>query len=183
MNTLVERMLASASKDSKTTDQGGGAVNVPLLEGMRIHRVEARRDERGRLTEIFDRRWSGWEKEPFEYSYLTTVRPGFVKGWGFHETHQDRYFVLSGELALVTFDSREGSSTSGKICKVILSGDEPTLINIPKFVWHADQNIGTSEVLMLNFPTVPYNHDAPDKHRLPIDTDLIPYKFDGASGW
>ena len=180
--TLLDQMLAKATLDKKTTDEGGGVPKVALLEGMRIHRVMPRRDERGRLTEIFDRRW-GWHDEPFEYGYLTTVQPEVVKGWGLHKTHEDRYFVISGDLALVTFDPREESQTFGKICKVILSGSEPCIINIPKFVWHADHNIGTSEVLMLNFPTVPYDHENPDKYRLPIDTDLIPYDFGNAKGW
>jgi dTDP-4-dehydrorhamnose 3,5-epimerase len=28
-----------------------------------------------------------------------------------------------------------------------------------------------------------YDHANPDKYRLPLDTDLIPYKFENSRGW
>jgi len=31
--------------------------------------------------------------------------------------------------------------------------------------------------MMVNMPTRQYNHENPDKYRLPLDTDLIPYDF------
>lgn len=106
-----------------------------------------------------------------------------VKGWGLHKEHEDRYFVISGELELVLFDPRPESSTYNKICKVYLSGNQSRLVNVPKFVWHADHNIGNSELVVLNFPTIQYDHSKPDKYRLPLDTDLIPYDFGAAKGW
>ena len=36
---------------------------------------------------------------------------------------------------------------------------------------------------MVNFPTMPYDHSSPDKYRLPLNTDKIPYKFENARGW
>jgi dTDP-4-dehydrorhamnose 3,5-epimerase len=57
------------------------------------------------------------------------------------------------------------------------------LVNIPKFVWHAEQNIGDKDVVVIDLPTEPYNHKNPDKYRLPIDTPLIPYSFGNARGW
>jgi len=57
------------------------------------------------------------------------------------------------------------------------------IVNIPTNVWHADRNIGTTDVLVVNFPTQPYDHAHPDKYRLPLDTDLIPYSFGDARGW
>ena len=31
--------------------------------------------------------------------------------------------------------------------------------------------------------TKPYDHANPDKYRLPLDTDQIPYRFEDVSGW
>ena len=56
-------------------------------------------------------------------------------------------------------------------------------MNVPKNIWHADHNIGDSDVIAVNFPTAPYDHAKPDKYRLPIGTDLIPCSFPGAKGW
>ena len=51
-------------------------------------------------------------------------------------------------------------------------------------VWHANINIGTTDVRVINFPTQPYDHDNPDKLRQPIDTPLIPYQLpDSVVGW
>ena len=39
------------------------------------------------------------------------------------------------------------------------------------------------DAVIVNFPTTPYDHAAPDKERLPLDTPLIPYSFADPSGW
>jgi len=178
---LLESTLAAAAQDQRTVDDQRRST-APLLDGMSFHDSIRHDDDRGSVTEIFDPRW-GWHGDPLVFSYAFTIRPGMVKGWGLHKLHEDRYFVLSGEMELVLFDPRPESSTHGKICKVYLSGSRPRLINVPKFVWHADRNIGTSDVVVLNFPTIQYDHSNPDKYRLPLDTDLIPYSFGNAKGW
>jgi dTDP-4-dehydrorhamnose 3,5-epimerase len=57
------------------------------------------------------------------------------------------------------------------------------LVNIPRNVWHADHNIGSKDLLVVNFPTLVYDHANPNKLRLPIDSDLIPYEFGSAKGY
>jgi dTDP-4-dehydrorhamnose 3,5-epimerase len=57
------------------------------------------------------------------------------------------------------------------------------LVIIPHGVFHAVQNVGNSDALFFNLPTRPYNHAAPDKYRLPLDPDQIPYRFDSSLGW
>lgn len=179
---LLELTLETASKDVETSRQGGVVLPQALPEGMSFKATQAIHDERGHLTEMFDVRWD-WSSEPYGQGYLTTLRPGVVKGWALHKTHEDRYFVISGEMLLVTYDPRPESKTYGLLSKVVLAGDQPRIINVPKCVWHADWNIGTTDVLLMNFPTVPYDHANPDKYRLPLDTDLIPFSFEGARGW
>jgi dTDP-4-dehydrorhamnose 3,5-epimerase len=51
------------------------------------------------------------------------------------------------------------------------------MIIIPKGVYHAVKNIGTEEAQFINFPTMPYNRASPDKYRLPVKNDLIPFDF------
>jgi dTDP-4-dehydrorhamnose 3,5-epimerase len=114
---------------------------------------------------------------------MFTIRPGLAKGWGLHKLHEDRYFVVRGEMEVVMYDPRPDSPTFGKISKVYLSAARPRLINIPRFVWHADHNIGSEDVAVINFPTIQYDHANPDKYRLPLDTDLIPYDFGATRGW
>lgn len=56
-------------------------------------------------------------------------------------------------------------------------------MNVPIGVWHANHNIGTKDVVVINFPTMPYDHANPDKYRLPLNDDRIPFKFDSTRGW
>jgi dTDP-4-dehydrorhamnose 3,5-epimerase len=37
--------------------------------------------------------------------------------------------------------------------------------------------VGETDAYFVNLPTRAYDHANPDKFRLPLDTDLIPYRF------
>jgi len=50
----------------------------------------------------------------------------------------------------------------------------------PAGVWHAVQNVGPAEASFVNLPSVPYEHDDPDKYRRPFDNDVIPYRLERA---
>jgi dTDP-4-dehydrorhamnose 3,5-epimerase len=86
-------------------------------------------------------------------------------------------------MELILYDVRPHSSTCGKVCRIVLSEQQRRIVNIPKFIWHADVNIGSKDCVAVNFPTTPYDHGNPDKYRLPIDTPLIPYKISARHGW
>jgi dTDP-4-dehydrorhamnose 3,5-epimerase len=178
---LLELTLGSATKDKQTTTLQTGVIDPPMPEGMRYRVARPIHDTRGHLIEIFDTRWD-FHDEPYPQSYLSTLRPGVVKGWALHKLHEDRYFVVAGELELVTFDPRPESSTYGLLSRVMLTADQPRIINIPRFVWHADHNVGSVDAVIINLPTAPFDHANPDKYRLPIDTPLIPHRFEGATG-
>jgi dTDP-4-dehydrorhamnose 3,5-epimerase len=179
--TILDQTLAAATRDRPTVTAEGELLRR-LTDGVKIRETRTLSDERGSVFEIFDERW-GWHPMPIVSLHCFTIRPGFVKGWGLHETHEDRYFILSGEMELVLFDPRSDSSTYGQICKIPMSEHNRCLVNIPTHVWHADHNVGTKDVVVIDMPTSPYNHANPDKCRLPIDTPLIPYSFGEARGW
>ncbi len=179
--SILDETLAGATLDKQTVALGGRVVQS-LIEGVSFHEVPTHVDERGLVVEIYDPRWN-WHPAPLVFAHCFTIRPGYVKGWGLHKTHEDRYFILHGDMELVLYDPRPGSSTYGDICKITMSETNRRLVNIPKFVWHAEQNIGDKDVVVIDLPTEPYNHENPDKYRLPIDTPLIPYSFGNARGW
>ena len=179
--SILDQTLAAATRDGKTVTPEGKSI-APMIEGVKIKEVRTHSDARGTVVEIFDQRW-GWHPAPISSLHCFTVRPGFVKGWGLHKNHEDRYMILQGEMELVLFDPRPTSSTYGQVAKIQMSEHRRCLVNIPTCVWHADHNIGTTDVVVIDMPTVPYNHEKPDKWRLPIDTPLIPYSFDSAQGW
>ena len=171
----LERTLRAAAQNPATVDETGEPL-ASGLHGMTEHRTRTHVDDRGSVTELFDTRW-GWHPDPLVFAYTYTIRPGRAKGWGLHKLHQDRYFLLRGRMEIVLYDVRPDSPTRGKVHRLFLSEENPRIINIPTFVWHANMNIGTDEVRVINFPTTPYDHAAPDKFTLPLDTDEIPYRL------
>ncbi len=87
------------------------------------------------------------------------------------------------DVEVVMYDARPDSPTRGLVAKTVLSEYRRRLMNIPAGIWHANRNIGTRDVVVVNFPTIPYDHAKPDKYRLPLDADEIPYRFANPSGW
>jgi dTDP-4-dehydrorhamnose 3,5-epimerase len=173
--SLYDTLLAAATKDAATVTAVGRPTQ-PLIEGVTIRRLLTHTDGRGTLTELFDPRWQ-FHPDPLVFAYSFTIRPGVVKGWNLHCRHEDRYALLQGEMDLVLFDPRPESPTYGKVCRIALSEKDRCIVNVPVHVWHADHNIGDRDVVVVNFPTVQYDHTNPDKWRLPIDTPLIPHRF------
>jgi dTDP-4-dehydrorhamnose 3,5-epimerase len=175
-------MTASDSplKDSQTVTPAGESLQR-LPHGVVFRDAITQVDARGSVCEIFDPRW-GWRSDPLVFVYTWTLRPGWVKGWALHRAHEDRYFVLAGELRVVLYDEREDSPTRGLVSEIFLSQYRRRLMNIPAGVWHADHNPGSGDVVAVNFPTVAFDHASPDKYRLPIDTDRIPFRFEGVQG-
>lgn len=175
------QLLEAAAQDRPTVSNSGDLLR-PLTHGVVIRPLTTHSDARGTVTELMDERWG--YPDPIRSSYTFTIRPGVVKGWNLHRRHQDRYTLLTGEIELVLYDSRPASPTFGQVCKIVLSEHHRVLVNVPVDVWHADHNIGSRDATVVNFPTEPYDYANPDKYRLPIDTDLIPYSFGpGATGW
>jgi dTDP-4-dehydrorhamnose 3,5-epimerase len=182
MSSMLDTTLAASVPDVATiTDRGTSLQQI--VEGVKFREAVTHIDERGSVVELYDPRW-GFHPEPLVFAYSFTIRPGFVKGWNLHREHDDRYFVLQGELLLVLYDVRPESPTYGKVSQIVSSELNRRLITIPRNVWHADYNVGMKDALAVNFPTRPYDHANPDKYRLPLDTPLIPYKFPaGTRGW
>ena len=69
-------------------------------------------------------------------------------------------------------------------CSSSASSVPSVLLVIPRGVWHAERNIGASDVVVVNFPTIAYDHASPDKYRLPLDTKELPVDLGPAwRGW
>jgi dTDP-4-dehydrorhamnose 3,5-epimerase len=179
--SLLETTLAAAARDPQLATPDGHLVRR-LTQGVTIRSLPTHEDARGAVTELYDPGWQ-WHPDALVFAYTFSIRPGIVKGWNLHREHEDRYVVLQGSMELVLFDPRDESPTCGEICRIVLSGQRRSIINIPKNVWHADHNVGTTDVVAVNFPTTRYDHASPDKYRLPIDTPLIPFSFGSARGW
>jgi dTDP-4-dehydrorhamnose 3,5-epimerase len=159
-----------------TTVTADGERLRTLPDGVVLRDLVTHVDDRGSLCELVDPRWAEID-EPLTYSYMWTIRPGVIKGWAVHEHKADRYTLLFGEVEIVLWDDREGSPTHGVVTQLFLSETRRQLLCIPAGVWHAIRGLGTRDGVLANFPTELYEHARPDKYGLPIDNDVIPFRF------
>jgi len=77
----------------------------------------------------------------------------------------------------VLFDGREESPTVGRVMELHAGDVRPAFVVIPIGVWHGIQNLGSSDALMLNWPSRAYDYHDPDHFRLPFDSPEIPYQW------
>ncbi|MBE2266825.1 MAG: dTDP-4-dehydrorhamnose 3,5-epimerase family protein [Anaerolinea sp.] len=168
-------MTLQPAKDSSTV-YADGTRKSTLIDGVYVRPAVTQIDDRGSLTEIYDPRW-GMDDFPLVYVYQTTVRPGKWKGWVVHYIQTDRLFVSSGHLKIVLWDSRPESPTYNCVNEHFLTEQNRGLLRIPPHVYHLVVNIGQTDAMFINMPSHPYNHENPDKYRLPINNDIIPYKL------
>jgi dTDP-4-dehydrorhamnose 3,5-epimerase len=170
------------ARDVQTVTPDGARL-APRPEGVVLRDLVTHTDERGTVCELYDLRW-GAHPDPLVFAYTFTIRPGAAKGWAMHYEHEDRYAFLEGELEVVLYDAREDSSTPGLETRLFLSGRRRQLLVIPRGVWHAERNVGQDDVVVVNFPSLAYDHENPDKYRLPLDTDELPVELGpGWHGW
>jgi dTDP-4-dehydrorhamnose 3,5-epimerase len=99
-----------------------------------------------------------------------------------HLQQDDRVLVSRGRLRFGLYDDREGSPTRGLLNVFTLSDHQRAIVRIPRGVWHGVQNVGEGEAEFINFPTRRYDYADPDKYRLPLQNDLIPFDFSDDGG-
>ncbi len=167
--------LGEAQRDPQTVTPSGEPVQE-LLDGVRVRPAVTQLDHRGSICEIYDPAW-GFTDEPLVYVYQTTIRPGQVKGWVLHLGQDDRLFFSFGDVKVVLFDGRIDSPTYEGLNVFHFGESNRALLRIPRGVYHAIQNIGRADAVFINSPTRAYRHEDPDKFRLPLDTERIPYRF------
>ena len=147
-----------------------------MIEGVVFKPLRVIPDERGRLMEIL--RCDDELFEKFGQVYMTTTYPGVIKAWHFHEKQDDNAAVVRGMLKVALYDDRSDSPTHREVNEFFLGEHKPSILHIPKGVYHGWKCVGQTEAIVVNCVTEPYNRETPDEFRLPFDTDKIPYDWD-----
>ena len=169
------KMLPGAQKDGQIVDHEWQAVRR-TIDGVVAHEVLHVPRDHGVITEMYRPEWDPTGL-PVVHIYQSRLFPGAIGAWSCHAKAIDRLFVNQGHLKLVLYDAREGSSTEGVLMELFVGDARPTFLILPTGVWHGLQNVGSTEALMLNFPTRAYDYEDPDHWRLPFDSDQIPYRW------
>lgn len=146
-----------------------------MIEGVRVKKLKAIPDDRGRLMEILRR-----DEEMFKgfgQVYMTTAYPGVVKAWHYHKKQTDNFTCIHGKMRLALYDARPNSSTFKQIDEFSISLDDPILVQIPRLVYHGFKCLGDIEAVVINTVTHPYNPKKPDEYRIDAYDNDIPYDW------
>jgi dTDP-4-dehydrorhamnose 3,5-epimerase len=173
--------LETLPRDAQSVTRAGRPL-VDFIDGVQLRTAITQVDERGTLCEMFNPAW-GFDEIPLVYIYQISLLPGCVKGWALHLEQDDRLFFAAGRVRVVLFDGRTFSPTFQRLNRFEVGELNRGLLRIPAGVYHAVQNIGQTEAFFYNMPTKGYEHESPDKYRLPLDNDVIPYRFENVRGW
>lgn len=169
-------MSVLPQKETQTVTPAGASV-APLIDGVKVRSAVTIPDERGTICEIYSPAWDLTDA-PLVYAYQITIRPGRLKSWAKHLEQDDRLFISLGAVRIVLYDDRAKSPTHKMVNVLFMSELNRGIVLIPRGVYHAVENVGQTDVLMVNLPTKAYDHANPDKYRLPTNNDLIPYRFE-----
>lgn len=159
-----------------------GTPLARTIDGVEIRYQPPLADERGEIVEIYRPSW-GVHDAPLAFVYQAMIRPGLAKGWVMHKHQDDRLFLSQGALRVGLFDARDGSPTKDVLMVFTVTDKRRPLIVIPRGVYHGLQNVGLVDAIFINMPTRPYDHADPDKYRLPLTNDLIPFDFTVSKGY
>lgn len=168
-------MLPGAKKDQQLVTNDWQKLQQPIV-GVHSREVLHVLRDHGVITEMFRPEWDVTGM-PVVHAYQSRLFPGAIGAWSCHARSIDRLFVNQGHLKVVLYDGRKDSATHGHINEFYVGDARPTFLVIPVGVWHGLQNLGATDALVLNFPTIAYQYEDPDHYRLPYNTPEIPYSW------
>ncbi len=169
---MIDFDAFGADRDEETVTAAGEPVHA-TIDGVLTRRPTTHVDHRGRLFEIVNNDPEFWA-QPIVHSYCFTIRANTLKGWGVHQHKTDRYCLISGETLTLLYDGRRESPTYQLVQKVPLTPQGIRMLTIPTGVWHLSINVAPVETMLVNFPTLPYRYEAPDRLTLPWNSPDIP---------
>lgn len=146
-------------------------------------------DGRGKLMECL-RADSPHFNSNFGQSYVTTLKPGVIKAWHFHEYQIDRMVLLKGTVRFGCIKKIESTVSKNinvqsitnenvtieavefgfeTVLDLVVNDYDSKLIVIPPYIHHGFMNIGDEEAYVLNIPDNMYNYEEPDEQRTSCD--------------
>jgi UDP-2-acetamido-2,6-beta-L-arabino-hexul-4-ose reductase len=113
-------------------------------------------DNRGILFESAKARGSG-------HAFLSTTKPGIIRGDHFHSSLVERFVVVSGEAVI-----RVRKVLSDEVHEFFVSGEEPVAIDQIPFHTHHIQNLGDSDLITFFWSHRIFDRANPDTYQDPV---------------
>lgn len=139
-----------------------------LIAGVQLTPLKHIPGNAGDIFHIMKKDSPGYEG--FGEVYISTVKPGFVKGWKRHTRMTLNIVVPFGRIRFVLYDD-----SSKKKKEIILSPDNYNRLTVPPGLWMAFRGEANIESFLVNFANIP--HDPAEAENLAIDNNIIPYEW------
>ncbi|PYE55911.1 dTDP-4-dehydrorhamnose 3,5-epimerase family protein [Deinococcus yavapaiensis] len=155
--------------------------SAPAIEDVWTHALRKNRSENGAFMEWLRLGDAGVQLLPGELVprqiSVSWAAPARINAFHIHvkEVQNEIWCVIGGQLVVWLVDCRAGSSTLGVRRKLVLSGEQPTLLYIPSGVAHGYQ-AGRDGATLLYAMDAQFDLADPNEGRLP-------WNFFGASLW
>lgn len=114
--------------------------------------LNEQRDDRGKLAELA-------KSEAAGQIFVSTTRPGIIRGNHYHHTKVEKFCVLQGD-GVIRF-RRIGSAG---VVEYAVSGDRWEVLDIPPGYTHNIENVGSEDLIVLFWASEIFDDDAPDTH-------------------
>jgi UDP-2-acetamido-2,6-beta-L-arabino-hexul-4-ose reductase len=109
-----------------------------------------RTDDRGSLFEVV-------KEDKGSQIFFSTTKPGIIRGNHYHTRKQEKFCVVKGEAAI-----RLRRIGTDKIIEYKVSGDKPSIVEMPIFYTHQIENVGSGELCTLFWTNELFNPNETD---------------------
>ncbi|MBF0489596.1 MAG: dTDP-4-dehydrorhamnose 3,5-epimerase family protein [Candidatus Omnitrophica bacterium] len=144
-----------------------------MIEGVQIKPLKIFRDERGQVMHMM--RCDDGVFERFGQIYFSVTNPGVIKAWKKHLRMTQHFAVPRGDIKLVIYDDRAGSSTQGKVQEINVGEKNYQLICIPPQLWYGFCAQGDQPAMIANCSDIP--HDPQEVEQVFLGDGRIPYSW------
>jgi len=107
-------------------------------------------DDRGSLFELVKAKAGG-------QAFLSTTKPGIIRGNHFHTRKIERFCVVRGQAVV-----RLRKIRTERVIQYEVSGDSPSVVDIPLFHTHNIENTGGNELVTVFWSNELFNPEDPD---------------------
>lgn len=139
-----------------------------LITGVRVTPVRHIPGNAGDIFHIMKNDAAGFNG--FGEVYISTIKPGFIKGWKRHTRMTLNIVVPVGMIRFVLYDENVR-----KIQEVVLSPDHYSRLTVPPGIWMAFKGEADKESFLVNFADI--MHDPAEADNLALDNTVIPYEW------
>jgi len=141
------------------------------IEGVKITPLKIISDDRGSVMHMMRNDSKVFDK--FGEIYFSTIFKGKIKAWHLHKEATLNYACVYGEVKLVLFDERNGSSTFGEYQELLLSLKNYNLITIPPNIWNGFKGCNDQFSIIANCLNLPHN----EKEMVRLDVKDNRFKY------